>query len=79
MRNSKCAAAVDLAYGPEPQDKCRRFQAQKRLDVDGVVGSIICRVAFEAQSLNQFGNPVSMVRLCLDNCRTGTLISDSRA
>lgn len=40
--------AVDRMYGPDSRDVCRRFQAEKHLDVDGVVGKDTWRAAFEA-------------------------------
>ncbi|GIH67217.1 MULTISPECIES: peptidoglycan recognition protein family protein [Microbispora] len=37
---------VDGAYGPDSQDVCRRFQKDRHLDVDGVVGPDTWNAAF---------------------------------
>jgi surface antigen len=42
--------AVDGAYGPESAMVCRQFQAQKGLEVDGVVGPQTWRIAWIAPS-----------------------------
>ncbi|TQS29118.1 N-acetylmuramoyl-L-alanine amidase [Microbispora sp. KK1-11] len=39
---------VDGQYGPQSADVCRRFQAEKGLAVDGIVGARTWRAAFEA-------------------------------
>ncbi|WP_249345667.1 peptidoglycan-binding protein [Microbispora sp. H11081] len=40
---------VDGAYGPASQEVCRRFQKDRRLDVDGVVGPDTWNAAFAAK------------------------------
>lgn len=40
--------SADGVYGPKSEDVCRRFQAQKGLRVDGVVGPATWRVSWEA-------------------------------
>ncbi|MGW5259706.1 peptidoglycan recognition protein family protein [Microbispora sp. NPDC004025] len=39
---------VDRMYGTDSRDVCRRFQAEKGLNVDGIVGRDTWRAAFEA-------------------------------
>ncbi|WP_182886114.1 N-acetylmuramoyl-L-alanine amidase [Microbispora sp. H10885] len=41
---------VDGAYGPDSQEACRRFQKDKHLDVDGIVGKQTWDAAFAAKS-----------------------------
>nr|WP_229806135.1 peptidoglycan-binding protein [Microbispora rosea] len=41
--------AVDGAYGPESRDVCRKFQRDRRLDVDGIVGPVTWNAAFAAK------------------------------
>ncbi|MEU8279804.1 peptidoglycan-binding domain-containing protein [Microbispora bryophytorum] len=48
MRHRGWSLAVDGAYGPESKAKCEAFQAEKHLTVDGIVGPITWRAAFEA-------------------------------
>jgi hypothetical protein len=40
--------AVDGAYGPGSREVCRRFQSEKRLGVDGIVGPATWRAAWAA-------------------------------
>ncbi|WP_240506328.1 peptidoglycan-binding protein [Thermoactinospora rubra] len=40
--------AVDGAYGPDSRDVCRRFQRNQGIAVDGVVGPVTWRLAWEA-------------------------------
>lgn len=42
------AIAVDDIFGPQSERVCRAFQAEKRLDVDGIVGPITWAAAWTA-------------------------------
>lgn len=48
MRDRGWKITVDGAYGPGSVDVCRRFQREKRLTVDGVVGPATWRAAWTA-------------------------------
>lgn len=48
MKHRGWSIAADRMYGPDSRDVCRRFQAEKGLDVDGVVGPVTWRAAWEA-------------------------------
>ncbi|WP_239103379.1 peptidoglycan recognition protein family protein [Microbispora corallina] len=48
MRRRGWDIEADRMYGPDSRDVAMRFQAEKGLDVDGVVGEHTWRVAWEA-------------------------------
>lgn len=49
MRGRGWGLAADGWYGPESEGVCRAFQREKGLDVDGVVGPVTWKAAWEAQ------------------------------
>jgi cell wall-associated NlpC family hydrolase len=48
MRERRWSIDVDGEYGPASEDACRRFQAEKRIKVDGIVGPDTWRAAWLA-------------------------------
>jgi peptidoglycan hydrolase-like protein with peptidoglycan-binding domain len=49
MRKRHWGLTADGQYGPQSESCCRRFQASHRLTVDGVVGPITWKAAWEAK------------------------------
>ncbi|MGI5321789.1 peptidoglycan-binding domain-containing protein [Actinomadura nitritigenes] len=48
MGNRGWTITVDGVYGPDSESICREFQQRKNLQVDGIVGSITWKAAWEA-------------------------------
>lgn len=48
MRDRGWRITVDGVYGPQSADVCKRFQREKRLQVDGIVGPITWRASWTA-------------------------------